>query len=65
MLTIPIAIELLAKWGPVAYDKAVELNRLWKAKQEPTDEQWGSLSDKIQALDYDKALAAAASRATV
>lgn len=56
MLTIPIAIELLAKWGPVAYDKAVELHKLWKTKQEPTDEQWGSLADKIRALDYDSPL---------
>lgn len=52
-LTIPLAIEILSKWGPIAYDKAVELHKLWKAKQDPTDEQWGNLTDRINALNYD------------
>ena len=52
-LTIEMAIAILSKWGPVAYDKAVELHKLWKAKQEPTDEQWGVLTDRINALNYD------------
>tara|TARA_R110000868_G_C10614226_1_gene741667 strand:- start:39 stop:236 length:198 start_codon:yes stop_codon:yes gene_type:complete len=63
MLTIPIAFEILAKWGPVVYDKAVELHKLWKLKQEPTDEQWGNLSERINALNYDRAIAEAEARA--
>jgi hypothetical protein len=56
---LPIALQLLAKYTPLAAEKFVEL---WHRKSVDKDE-WIQLFRQIGQMDYDKAIAAAETRA--
>jgi hypothetical protein len=55
---LPIALQLLAKYTPLAAEKFVEL---WHTKSVNKDD-WIQLFRQIGQMDYDKAIAAAQSR---